>query len=209
MGSNALELIHNEMPRSPEPEGIIDESEDPAVIDNPADPDTPPRIITKVGTQETDMNQDRFLPVDRKEAEAALTDLKQVLKPRRNVKGHQYADSGLDKFMQTCLEGMKSLLWCLINPLHGRAWVAASLHVAQVAGRGAYFAKKLHEWTRAYLDNRSLPENPYGIWTESFLDTHKDLRQELMMYLQSVGKYVTAGHIVRYMQTPEVKLCWK
>ena len=87
--------------------------------------------------------------------------------------------------------------------------MAASLHVAQVAERGTHYARRLRKWLQAYINNRSLPENLYGSWSESFLDTHEDLHQELMTYLQSVGKYFTTGCIVQYMQMPEVKLRWK
>jgi hypothetical protein len=100
MGSNALKAIHNEMHSSPEPRGIIDESEDPAVIDAPDNPDMLPKTKPNAQeAQETNMNCDKFSSVDRREAEAALADLKQVLKLRRNVKGHRYADSGLDNLM--------------------------------------------------------------------------------------------------------------
>lgn len=76
--SNApnLKVIHNKMPArpgSPEPGRIIDESEDPAVIDS----ESPAETLS------TNLNCDKISPVDdRKEAETALADLQQVLKPR-------------------------------------------------------------------------------------------------------------------------------
>ena len=68
-------LGSNEVPASgsSELERIIDESENPAVIDTLKDPA---------------LSTNKFYLVDRAEAETALTDLKQVLRPRQNVKGH-------------------------------------------------------------------------------------------------------------------------
>ncbi|KAF9481284.1 hypothetical protein BDN70DRAFT_803826 [Pholiota conissans] len=103
---------------------------------------------------------------------------------------------------------MKCLLWCYIDPINGRTWTEASLHVAYTAERGPYFARKLREWTRAFINDRTcLPINVYGTWSRSLLD-HEDLAQELNLHLQSVGKYVTANHLMEYMSREDVKNQW-
>jgi hypothetical protein len=68
------------MPGIPDSERImpVDESEDLAVIDS--DAGTPNYPDTQYHTLST--NCDKFSLADRREAETALTDLKQVLKPR-------------------------------------------------------------------------------------------------------------------------------
>ncbi|KAF8156692.1 hypothetical protein B0H34DRAFT_847462 [Crassisporium funariophilum] len=190
---------------------IEDESEDFAIVDEPEDDTLPPnspetaRINTR-GKIPTDTN--KFFPIDKAAAGAALAELKLILKPKRNVKGHRYADPGLDNITRKRLESMKMLLWCYIDPIHNRSFSAAALHVAQTQTRGIYWAKKLVEWTRAYIEDRILPENLYGTWSESLID-HEDLRQELSIYLQSQGKYITAGHLVQYMAREDVKTRWK
>lgn len=45
-------------------------------------------------------------------------------------------------------------------------------------------AKKVHEWTQAFIDNcEDLPVNPYGTWTESVIDKHPEIAQELHAHL--------------------------
>jgi hypothetical protein len=103
---------------------------------------------------------------------------------------------------------MKMVLWCFIDPINGKSWNDTSSDVTQTLERGPYFARKLREWTRAYIEDRSIPENQYGTWAESLVD-NENLRQELNMYLQSIGKYVTAIHLVQYMVHDDMKTHWK
>ncbi|KAF9035820.1 hypothetical protein BJ165DRAFT_1355053, partial [Panaeolus papilionaceus] len=90
----------------------------------------------------------------------------------------------------------------------GKPWIAASLHVAQTMGRGVYWAKKIREWTRTFINTREIPLNVYGTWNETLL-AHEDFRQELIIYLQSVGKYITADHLMQYTHRQDVCGWWK
>ncbi|KAF9031609.1 hypothetical protein BJ165DRAFT_1604839 [Panaeolus papilionaceus] len=91
------------------------------------------------------------------------------------------------------------LLWTYVDPNHGAPWIAASLQVAHASKRGTYWAKNLRKWTREFISTRSYPKNLYGAWTNTLI-TNEDFKQELNNYLQSVGKYVTAEHLMRYTQ---------
>ena len=100
-------------------------------------------------------------------------------------------------------------MWTYINPdseLKGR-WTAASLATASNLEKGLAHARKLREWTRAFIDDRKdLPVNPYGAWTESVIDKYPEIAQELHAHLQGIGKFVKAMDIVDFMDTPEMWL---
>ena len=151
----------------------------------------------------------KFTLVKKAEAAAALEDIKQILKPKRDIKGNRYTDPGIDSLTRKRLEGMKSLLWCYTDPTNNRTWNEASLYVANTLQRGTYHARMLRDWARSYIGDRTcLPVNVFGTWGESMLD-QEDFSQELNIYLQSVGKYVTANHLMQYTAQDDVKKRWK
>ena len=83
------------------------------------------------------------------------------------------------------------------------------MQIAKDEERGTYYARKLREWTRAFIEDREcLPFNVYGTWQPSLLE-HEDLAQELHLYLQTKGKYVRAQDLVDYLDIPEVKTRFK
>ena len=47
--------------------------------------------------------------------------------------------------------------------------------------------------------------NPYGSWNVSML-TDKDLAQDICLYLQQLGKFITAEKLMLYLHRPDVKL---
>ena len=104
---------------------------------------------------------------------------------------------------------MKQFMWTYINPdseLKGR-WTAASLAMANNLEKGPAHARKLREWTRAFIDDREdLLVNPYGAWTESVIDKYPEIAQELHAHLQGIGKFVKAMDIIDFMDTPEMQL---
>ncbi|KZV69533.1 hypothetical protein PENSPDRAFT_608568 [Peniophora sp. CONT] len=86
-----------------------------------------------------------------------------------------------------------------------RTWASASLHVAVMWSRGPHTARKLREWARCMLvDQEDLPYNLYGSWSVSLLK-QGELAQDLYLHLQSVGKYVAADDIVKYLARPDVQ----
>ena len=46
--------------------------------------------------------------------------------------------------------------------------------------------------------------NPFGAWNQSML-VNKDLANDLNLYLQEIGKDVTAKKLAEYLVHPEVK----
>ncbi|KAG1761234.1 hypothetical protein EDD22DRAFT_980306 [Suillus occidentalis] len=62
----------------------------------------------------------------------------------------------------------------------------------------------LWNYTRAYiLDWDDLPLNIYGTWNSSILKD-EDFKEELLLYLQGIGKYVRAMDIVDYIRRPDI-----
>jgi hypothetical protein len=139
------------------------------------------------------------------EATLALQGLKNILRPPRHGAG--YKDPKLDLFFHEWLEGMKQFLWAYINPnskTYG-CWQAVSLQTADALEKGLSHARKLHEWGRAFLVDRSdLPVNPYGKWNESALEKDETLAHNIHVHLQGIGKYVKAMDLVDFMDTPEM-----
>jgi hypothetical protein len=132
--------------------------------------------------------------------------LNEILHPRRkNDKG--YLDPKLDLLLQSRLEGMKRFLWNYTNPAssyYGK-WTAASLDTATASEKGPWFARRLREWSSAFIDDpKNLPHNVYGTWNKSCLED-EDLKQEILLHLQSIGKYISAMDIVRYLDQPDVQ----
>lgn len=119
------------------------------------------------------------------EVRSAHADLKNILKPRQ-VTGKGYKDPEFDELFKSRLLSMKQFMWTYINPdseLKGR-WTAASLATANNLEKGPAHARKLREWTQAFIDNREdLPVNPYGAWTKSVIDKYPEIAQELHAHL--------------------------
>jgi hypothetical protein len=141
------------------------------------------------------------------EAKQAWEDLKRIIKPPRNA-GPGYKDPNLDLLTRFRLESMQQFLWTYINPqsaYHSR-WGAASLHTATSLEKKEAYARRLREWSRAFIEDREhLPINKYGAWNESILDKDTELAQEIHLHLQSIGKYVRAQDIVDFLHTPAMQ----
>jgi hypothetical protein len=147
-------------------------------------------------------------PPTRAEAEAALSDMKNILKPPRK-NGKAYKSSGLDGVTRTRLEGIKMFLGTFIQmekeePEKRGNWTKASKLTTYVRGESQYYAKKLREWAREFIDDRKeIPENRYGRGNKSAIDD-EDLSQEIHLHLQTIGKYIKAEDIVQYCGTAEM-----
>lgn len=155
----------------------------------------------------------RQLPPALSAAHTALRDIKVVLKPPRPT-GSGSVNPNLDLLTRSQLEGMRALLWCYSNVesksqgAHGSSWMAASLDVAHDNEKGPWYAHRLCEWTKAYIeDHEIIPENIYGTWNVSWVE-EDDVAQEIHLHLQSIGQYVRAMD-VHYRDQPEVKECLK
>jgi hypothetical protein len=143
-------------------------------------------------------------------AKIAHAELKNILHPpRKNGIGYKHAN--IDLLLRSRLEAMQQYLWIYINPCsryHGK-WMAASIETAQSLARGLWFVRRLWQWTCTFIeDAETLPLNIYGTWNKSTLDD-EDLQQEIFTHLQSVGKYVCAADLVRFMEQPDVQKCFR
>jgi len=66
-------------------------------------------------------------------------------------------------------------------------------------------AKSLRRWARSFIaDRENLPFNLYGTWNISLLNDG-NLAHDIFEHLQSIGEYVSASHIVQFLNTPEIK----
>ena len=54
------------------------------------------------------------------------------------------------------------------------------------------------------LDCSVLPVNPYGDWNETLL-VDEDLALDINLYLQEIGREITAKKIVEFLSHPDVK----
>ncbi|KAH6901434.1 hypothetical protein BKA70DRAFT_1113902, partial [Coprinopsis sp. MPI-PUGE-AT-0042] len=140
----------------------------------------------------------------------ALQDLKEKLKgvPYQS-RGYKHDD--FDPFIRPRLEGMRAMLafytTVVVNasPSCYGKWGASALQAAVSLGGGRYCARQLAKLCRAYIDDRSvLPVNPYGNWNETML-VDEDFVNGVNEYLQTIGKQITAAHLMRYMQCADIK----
>jgi hypothetical protein len=146
-------------------------------------------------------------PPTMEEVVLAHRELQMVLKPARKT-GRGHKDPELDSFFKARLEGMKQFMWTYMNPRSGATgqWAAASLQTANNLEKGPSHAKKLRNWTRAFIaDRENLPVNPYGSWNESLINKDPEIAQSIHAHLQSRGKFVKAMDLVNFLDTPEMR----
>jgi hypothetical protein len=135
-------------------------------------------------------------------AKVAYDRIKKILRPPRDT-GNGYKDPKLDLLLRSRLEAMKQMLWCYVNP-ESRTydkWTASSLETATMFEKGPWFSRHLRQWAAA---EENLPFNIYGTWNKSRIDD-EDLKQEILTHLQSIGKFICAQDISRYMARREVR----
>lgn len=132
--------------------------------------------------------------------------IKRLLFPHRTT-GPGYKNPNLNPLFASRLRGMRQFLWSYIDvasPFHEK-WIPASLSTAKSLERGPWYAQRLRHWTSVMIkDETQLPHNIYGTWNTSSIDD-EDLQQEIMLHLQSIGKYISAQDIKNYMDQPEVQ----
>jgi hypothetical protein len=77
---------------------------------------------------------------------------------------------------------------------------------AAIAGRHKpAWARKLCQWTCAYMaDRNNIPFPSFGSWSHTMLK-HGQLAQDLLEHLQSIGKCVKAQDVVDYLALPKTK----
>ncbi|KIK72751.1 hypothetical protein PAXRUDRAFT_179983, partial [Paxillus rubicundulus Ve08.2h10] len=136
------------------------------------------------------------------EVQLAIRDLNLLLHPPHN-RGCGYKTTALTSTLEKCLMWMLYFFRAFVN---GLEWGPAALKTAKFVGKGPYISRKVREWSRAYIADRgNLPFIRYsGAWTKSRI-RDEDLQEELLLHLQSLGKYVTASAIIIYLDHLEVQ----
>jgi hypothetical protein len=85
-------------------------------------------------------------------------------------------------------------------------WAASSLQTAVSRGKGRYCARQLRVLVRQFIGDRSiLLLNPYGYWNTSML-IDEELKSDINLYLQELGKDITAEKLVAYLCSPDAMM---
>lgn len=141
-------------------------------------------------------------------ARAALLDLEEVLKPHRDS-GRGYKHPVIDGWSRERLDEMRIFLNHYTTEgshVKGR-WTAAAQMT--VEGRGNPHQSHrdlLCARTRAYIrDRANIPHNPFGKWNISRIEAVDGLRDDIEAHLESIGRYVHAVHIYKFMKQPDVQ----
>ncbi|KAJ7210178.1 hypothetical protein GGX14DRAFT_626618 [Mycena pura] len=139
-------------------------------------------------------------------AAAAVTDMKAILRGDSRGKTGGYHDPKHDPFVRLRLEGMRMFLNLYVDPrskTHGH-WGASAMQAAIGLGRGSHCCRTLCKLARQFIHDRSLlPINPYGNWKDTML-LDEDLVVDINLYLQEIGKDITADKLRLFLARPEV-----
>ena len=142
-------------------------------------------------------------PPDPETVAKCIADLEELLRPKR-ASGRGYRDPGYDYTLRSRLELMLMFLRLYSGKGH-QDWSGTALHIAKIAGKGTWLARRIHQWTQDYArDRKNLPTHLYGKWNSSILED-EDLAQELHLHLQGIGPYIAARDIVQYLAADEMK----
>ncbi|KAJ7199879.1 hypothetical protein GGX14DRAFT_318243, partial [Mycena pura] len=147
------------------------------------------------------------------EAKFALDDVQTLLRgaPRGTFlfgrNGVGFKAPVLDEFTRNRLNGMCAMLSFYTTSgtsTYGR-WGESAKMAALALGRGAHCARTLAALARRYIIDREIENlNPYGQWNHSML-ADEDLADDIRLYLQSLGKDITAKKLCDYLRDPEVR----
>ena len=149
------------------------------------------------------------------EAHEALTDLRKLLRPPWND-ATGYKRPKFDAILKERLESMEKFLWKYTdvgdnsNPHSkngaGGNWIQAANETAVFLHGGAWQSRNLWMWSKAYTkDRQKLPTHEYGKHGSHI--ENEALAADIMLHLQSIGKYVRAQDIVDYLSDPAVQNC--
>ncbi|KAJ7918082.1 hypothetical protein B0H13DRAFT_1470919, partial [Mycena leptocephala] len=130
--------------------------------------------------------------------------LQDILRPRRAT-GRGHKKTNLDLVTSARLECMIRFLR-LYKSSGYQGWTMHSETVATASGKTGsktWLGRKIREWSIKFCeDSKNIPTHHYGRWHSSIL-SDEDLAGDIHMHLQSLGKWVSAKDIARYVATPE------
>ncbi|KAF9000389.1 hypothetical protein BDZ89DRAFT_1121659 [Hymenopellis radicata] len=130
-----------------------------------------------------------------------IDNLQHILHPRRN-KGRGYQVPKLNIVLRARLEMMIQFLR-LYKASGYTGWTMHSNMIAVAGGKGQWLARKLREWSIDFCaDKKNVPTAMYGRINSSIL-SDEDVAGDIHLHLQSLGKFVSAKAIVRFVATPE------
>ena len=128
-------------------------------------------------------------------AQHAIVDMHALLHPRRQM-GHGHKAHTLRPFVAQRLQEMLTFLRVYVQST--QEWMRSLVVAAKFLGRGGYFAQQLRCWSLTFiLDRNKLPDKRLLTGTTSRLQD-EDIKLDVNMHLQSLGKYVSAMDLVRY-----------
>lgn len=144
------------------------------------------------------------------DAELVLYDIDCLLHPPRTKgRGYKYPRH-LPRYEQLCISGISILLRMYLDPrseavgASDASWTASSLRAAVAQGRGESWAKRLRRYTRRYITSRELPKDTFSHNKFSLLN-NESFVQDLHVYLQGIGKYISSTDVVHYVDQDDVK----
>jgi hypothetical protein len=173
-------------------------------VDGP--PPAPDMSIVTEESSDSQPGKDREAPTQ-VQANAALTDLKNLLSPARKT-GRGHIDPKLDPYIRKQMESMQTMLNFYVNPLSQTydSWGASSLQGAIALGRGNHCARKLRILNRQFIHKRTLlPVNPFGDWNECLL-ADEDLTNDINIYLMGIGKEISAQKLAAFINHEDTRL---
>ena len=105
------------------------------------------------------------------------------------------------------MEGKKNFLIFFTNPksVIYLKWGASSLQALISLHWDVSCAHQLQKLTQEFIESQKvLPINPYCDWNLTIL-ADEDLAFNISLYLQELGKDITAGKIVEFLVCPKIK----
>ncbi|KAJ6536005.1 hypothetical protein DFH09DRAFT_1283931 [Mycena vulgaris] len=136
--------------------------------------------------------------------DVAIQKLQNILHPRRAT-GRGHNKSKVDLVTSARLECMIRFLR-LYKSSGYTGWTMHSETIATASGKSGsktWLGRKIREWSIKFCeDSKNIPDHQYGRWHSSIL-SDKDIAGDIHLHLQSLGKWVSAKDIARYVATPE------
>ena len=141
------------------------------------------------------------------QASEAAEDLKKLLRPPQD-NGKGYKNAKISEFVKIRMLGMQSLLNLFTHSsstTHGK-WIALSMQAAFALGKGTYCMCQLQRLSKQFIEDCAiLPINMFGDWNQSTL-LDEDLASDINLYLQMLGKEISARKLVDFLAWTDVCL---
>ncbi|KAJ6455552.1 hypothetical protein C8R47DRAFT_934077, partial [Mycena vitilis] len=133
-----------------------------------------------------------------------IENLQNLLHPRRSM-GRGHTQTKLDLVTSARLECVIRFLR-LYKTSGYSGWTLHSESVARASGKTGsktWLGRKLREWAINFCaDSKNIPNHMYGRFNASIM-SDEDIAGDIHLHLQSLGKWVSAKEIVRYVATPD------